>query len=542
MLYAHLSETGKPLDEATVQQLIYLRGYRDREFFANYFFSERCEHDFSKMHQDFFEAERYPERRGVKEAIAAPRGHAKTTFKLLIKVVHAICYHLEPFILIIGHTTQDAEERVGQILEVLETNHRLKAVFGPLLPETNKRRLRSRKRFETASGILVLGKSKGQSLRGLNHQGQRPSLIILDDVESMDEVRNPEQRRKTREWFFKDIMKLGKLQGQTNITLIGTCLHPEALLPELLENPAWQTSRYQAVISFATNQALWQQYRDLLTDLSCSNRVEQAYAFYKHHEAQMLEGVEVLWPEGEPYEYLMRIRIEEGEAAFNSEKQNEPFDPERNLFNMQQARFFKVLWQGQSIQALQWLDQDKKVPGEGLERIIAYHDPALGQKPAQGGDPDYAAIVVVGQDHEGYLYVLDVYLEKDTPDRQVRRALSLYEKWGFSKLYYENNGSQALMGQIYRDFFERLPEVPGFQVQGVHQSEDKFERISTLEPEVTNGYLRFSTDLSPRFMDQMTYFPMGSHDDGPDALHGAVRQLKRRLGRVTQVVYPQVPY
>ena len=161
--------------------------------------------------------------------------------------------------MIIGHTTQDAEERVGQILEVLETNVRLKTVFGSLLPESKKGRLRSRKRFETRNGILVLGKSKGQSLRGLNHHGQRPSMIILDDVEAMDEVRNPDQRRKTREWFFKDIMKLGKLQGQTNITLIGTCLHPEALLPELLENPAWQTSRYQAVISFATNQAFWQQ-------------------------------------------------------------------------------------------------------------------------------------------------------------------------------------------------------------------------------------------------------------------------------------------
>lgn len=534
--------TGKPIDADTARQLVYLRGYRDREFFANYFFGDRCEHPFSRMHQDFFEAERFPERRGVKEAIAAPRGHAKTTFKLLIKVVHAICYELESFILIIGHTTQDAEERVGQVLEILETNHRLKMVFGHLLPEVKKRRLRSRKRFETQTGILVLGKSKGQSLRGLNHLGERPSLIILDDVESMDEVRNPEQRRKTREWFFKDIMKLGKLQGQTNITLIGTCLHPEALLPELLENPAWQSSRYQAVISFATNQALWQQYRELLTDLSHPNRVTEAFAFYKQHETQMLEGSNVLWPEGEPYEYLMRIRIEEGEAAFNSEKQNEPFDPETNLFNMARARYFQIEWENQSIKALHWLEQEKRVLGHNLERIIAYHDPALGQKAAQRGDPDYAAIVVVGQDREGYLYVLDVYIEKDTPDKQVRRALTLYEKWGFSKLYYEDNGSQALMGQVYRDFLGRLPETPGFVLQGVHQSEDKFGRISTLEPEVTNGYVLFSNNLSPRFMDQMAYFPMGSHDDGPDALHGAVRQLKRRLGKITQLVYPQIPH
>lgn len=42
-------------------------------------------------------------------------------------------------------------------------------------------------------------------------------------------------------------------------------------------------------------------------------------------------------------------------------------------------------------------------------------------------------------------------------------------------------------------------------------------------------------------MSQLVLFPT-SHDDGPDALHGAVAQLKKGKGRVEQVSYGAVPY
>jgi hypothetical protein len=38
--------------------------------------------------------------------------------------------------------------------------------------------------------------------------------------------------------------------------------------------------------------------------------------------------------------------------------------------------------------------------------------------------------------------------------------------------------------------------------------------------------LLFSESIHPRLMDQLTLFPT-SYDDGPDALQGAVAQLKR---------------
>lgn len=522
-------EAGKRLTNPTViRQYIYVRGYWDFEFFARYFFPEHCKYPFSRMHLDFCKAESDPERRGRREAIAAPRGNAKTTLKLLIKALHSIVYEYEPFILIMGHSAQEAENKVKDILIELETNPRLKKVFGAL---TAKKA--SKKEFVTRTGIKVIAKSRGQQVRGLKHGMHRPSLIICDDIESLEGVLTPEQRAKTREWFLKDVLKCGQLDGTTNVIVIGTCLHSESLLSELLQSSGWQGSRYQSIISYAVNQGLWGEYQKILTDLSNPDRQGEAFAFYKAHEAVMLEGAQVLWPEGEPYEYLQRLMIHEGKASFNSEKQNEPHDPERQLFDMQRARRFKLETEGRRILGLRWLDgSNKLVRPDQLVKIIAFHDPAMGQKPAQSRPPDFSAIVVMVQDRDGYLYCLDAYIERDTPKIQVQQAFNLHDKWGFETLYFEDNASQALMKQIYTDALEKEGKGRLLRVVGVHQTEDKYKRISTLEPDISNGYLLFNETLNPRLIDQLVAFPT-TYDDGPDALHGAVRQLKKRLGSVT---------
>jgi predicted phage terminase large subunit-like protein len=535
-----LKATGEPISAETILELAFLRGLYDLEFFANFFFEDKLDFPFSKMHYDFFETAKDPFRRGLREAIAAPRGHAKTFLKLRVRVIHAICYQTEHFVLVLGHSLPDAEDKVAQIREELENNPRIKAVFGDLAPVKGQKRYRSRKKFVSASGVMVMARSKGQSIRGITHEGKRPSLIIFDDVESLEEVRNPEQRQKTKEWFNKDILKLGQLQGQTNITIIGTCLHPESLLTELLGDPGWTASRYQAVISYATNHELWEHYRQILTNLSDSNRVESAIQFYKTNETAMMDGTEVLWPEGEPYEYLMRIRILEGDAAFNSEKQNEPYDPQSQMFDMKSAHRFKWVYENGQVVALKVLQTGKVVPAQYIEKIIAFHDPAYGKDPTKRGDPDYACIVVAARDEDGYIYVLDVYLEKDLPDQQIKRMLMLYDKWGFETLYFESNGGQCLMGQLYKDAVDKRREPLQLRWIPRHETSDKTERISLMQPDILHGQIIFAEDLSPRFYDQMTYFPTGTYKDGPDALHGAWRELKKRPNTITMIQGPQV--
>ena len=54
-------------------------------------------------------------------------------------------------------------------------------------------------------------------------------------------------------------------------------------------------------------------------------------------------------------------------------------------------------------------------------------------------------------------------------------------------------------------------------------------RVASLQPDVKNGYILFRRDQS-LLLQQLRQFPLGAHDDGPDALEGA-RTLARRQGR-----------
>lgn len=497
---------------------IYTRAFQEFDFFVKWFFTHHCQFGFSGMHGRFIEDEHDPLRRGRRDVIAAPRGHAKTTFKVLFKALHAILYGYEPFILIVGHSAQEAQGKVQNILDELQSNQRLIDVFGELAPPLKHS---SRKGFVTRNGIRVMAKSKGQQVRGLLHGQHRPSLILCDDIESLDGTLTPEQRAKTRDWFYKDVMKCGQVDGSTNITVIGTCLHPESLLSELLQSPGWSSRKYQAVISFAENESLWEKWKTIYTDLSNPSRNEEAAEFYTAHKEAMLKGARVLWPDGETYLQLMKMRIDEGQASFYSEKQNDPFDPERQLFDMKRAKRFRIEEDG-----VFWLDgSSKKVVWADFERIVAFHDPALGKKPGQHSEPDFAAIVVVGKDFDGYLYTLDCYMEKTAPAVQIEKALSLHGKWDFDVLYLEENHFQQLMKPLYTQAIEDKG-LSDLRVVGVHQHQNKYQRISTLEPDISNGYLLFAESIHPRLIDQLTLFPT-SYDDGPDALHGAVSQLRR---------------
>jgi predicted phage terminase large subunit-like protein len=525
-LYDDLDQKNKLSNLQTARELLYLRAYWDFQFFVRYFFPHYCTWKFSRMHEEFCRDETDPARRSRREVIAAPRGHGKTTLKLTLKVIHAMAYAYESYILIIGQSAPEAEDKVQHILEELHTNKRLTNFYGSLAPQ---RGAGGKKSFVAANGIKVQAKSPNQQIRGIRKAAHRPSLIICDDVETLEAAQSAEQRSKMRSWFFKDVLHCGKVDGSTNFIFIGTCLHVESLLSELLVNPAWRGRKYQAVETFSERVDLWEEWTRRFTDLSNPNRDKEAEAYFRQHEEAMLAGTRVLWPEGETYLQLMKKLVADGRASFHSEKQNEPLDPDRQIFDMEKARRFEVVQNSNgAFVGLRWLNgSNRAVSAENLERIIAYHDPALGKKPDRKSDVDYAAIAVVARDRDGYLYFLDCYLKRANQSQQIAAAFSLREKWGFDTLYLESNHFQMLMKPVYDDAQARYPQTRPLQVIPIEQHRNKEQRISTLEPDITNGYLLFSNRLDPLIIQQMTLFPTADHDDAPDALQGAVDQLKR---------------
>lgn len=445
---------------------------------------------------------------GVRRAVAAPRGHAKSTNLTFKGTMHSTLYGYKHYPIIISDSSEQAEGFLDNIRVEFEENTAILEDFGPLAGSVWRSNV-----LVTKTNIKIEAIGSGKKIRGRKHRNWRPDLIILDDVENDENVRTPEQRKKLKDWFDKAVSKCG--DDYTDIVYIGTLLHYDSLLAKTLANPAYRSIKYKAVIRFSQADDLWQQWETIFTDLSNDDREADALAFFQAHKDAMLEGTQVLWEEKLSYYDLMVMRVSEGEASFNSEEQNEPINPDDCLFMEE------------------WFDYYNEAEvnfGDPAFDFFGFIDPSLGKTKRS----DFSAIVTLAKHKgSGYMYVVDADIERRHPDRIIADVLAK-ERWlrasfghGYRKLGAETNQFQWFL----KEELAKASAKAGLYlpIEEVQQTSDKVMRVQTLQPDVKNKYIKFNR-RHKRLLEQLTQFPMGAHDDGPDALEGA-RSIAKKVKR-----------
>jgi len=263
---------------------------------------------------------------GSRMVQAAPRGHAKSTLTTLILPLWCVAARHRRFIGILSDTSEQAGDFLETVKAELLANERLQEDFPQACGRGRNWKIG---RIETANGVRLIGWGKRKRLRGARFINRRPDLIICDDLEDDENIDSPEQREKDRRWFFKAVMKIGG--KYTVYVVIGTLLHYDSLLARLLKQPGWTGKKWRAVIRWSTSPC-WQTWEKIYADAGNPEAEPQADAYFENHREEMLAETEVLWPEVESYYYLMKMRVSDGPAYFDSEKQNEPIHPEDCLF------------------------------------------------------------------------------------------------------------------------------------------------------------------------------------------------------------------
>ena len=445
---------------------------------------------------------------GVRRAVAAPRGHAKSTNLTFKGTMHSTLYGYKHYPIIISDSSEQAEGFLDNIRVEFEENTAILEDFGPLAGSVWRSNV-----LVTKTNIKIEAIGSGKKIRGRKHRNWRPDLIILDDVENDENVRTPEQRSKLKNWFDKAVSKSG--DDYTDIVYIGTLLHYDSLLAKTLTNPAYRSIKYKAVIQFSQADDLWQQWESIFTDLANDDREADALAFFQAHKAAMLEGTQVLWEEKLSYYDLMVMRVSEGEASFNSEEQNEPINPDDCLFMEEWFEYYNEA------------ESNFRDP---VFDFFGFIDPSLGKTKRS----DFSAIVTLAKHRSsGYMYVVDADIERRHPDRIIADVLAK-ERWlrasfghGYRKLGAETNQFQWFL----KEELAKASAKAGLYlpIEEVQQTSDKVMRIQTLQPDVKNKYIKFNR-RHKRLLEQLTQFPMGAHDDGPDALEGA-RSIAKRVKR-----------
>lgn len=180
-------------------------------------------------------------------AVAAPRGHAKSTGFTHSFGAAAALFRLEPHILIVSATEELAMGHLGDISAALHDNDDLRAEFGikSFLVDSKSEIIVE---CEDEYRFRFIARGAGQKLRGMKWRGRRPGLILCDDVEEDEQVENPDRRRKFRRWVMRALLPLMRKGGK--IRWHGTILHEDAMLARLLKDGEWTSRLYRAHASF----------------------------------------------------------------------------------------------------------------------------------------------------------------------------------------------------------------------------------------------------------------------------------------------------
>jgi len=483
--------------------------------FAMIYFKHYCILAFAQFQKDLIGyLEKIITKRGQRLAVAAPRGNAKSSLITLIYVLWCICFNFEPCILIFSSTKDQAEKLLLHIKDELSSNIELMNDFPEVCEKPNKRWRQDE--IITKNNVNVKISSQGNNIRGLRSKADRPTLIILDDIESIEAVRSQNGREKICDWFSKVLLNLGS--KKTNYIVVGTILHFDSLLAKLTSGerekfPGFERRVYQSVITWTKRQELWDKWsgyycgKELYDEKTGPDAAEQ---FFSKNSTLMLEGTEVLWPEKESYYDLMVIREEIGDFSFQSEKQNEPKDSGSLSLDINTIEWWTERFDSN--------DDLANFLGGNLF-VMGSVDPAI----KTGKRHDYSAIITAFVDRATKdIYIIDADIGKWNLDTLVTRICMHHQSRKYSSFFYEANAAQAWLGDTIRKEASNIPIKP------VTNTKSKDGRIAKAILLIQRGKVKLSRKLT-ELNRQLSNYPFAAHDDAVDALATLVDMVDEML-------------
>ena len=467
--------------------------------FAQTYFPHYIKHTPATVHDYLFDRfqEVVDNKIGDHDAVAAPRGHAKSTIITQIGTLWCVVTGRKKYPLIVMDALDQALPMLEAIKAELQFNPRLLLDF----PEaTGQGRVWQVGVIVTTNDVKVEVFGSGKKIRGRRHGPHRPDLIIGDDLENDENVRSPEQRDKLMSWVTKSLLSLGPADDSMDVFIIGTILHYDSVLARLIANKLWRGTKFRAVEQWPGRMDLWDRWGELLLN----DGEEVALAFYQAKKSQMDDGAKICWPGGTTFYKLMVKRARDGKSAFDSEQQNDPVSGDDAPF-------------ANCIQF--WVNR--------LNEWVFYGacDPSLGKK---GASRDPSALLVGGGNRvTGVLDVVEARIAKRVPDKIIEDVIALQREyrclvWVVETIQFQ----EFLRTELVKRSAARGIPVPA---AAVTPHDDKLLRIESLQPHMANGLIRLHSSQNT-LIEQLTHFPKADHDDGPDALQMLWAAFVSRMG------------
>ena len=446
-----------------------------------------------------------------KVCYSMPRGFAKSTFVSNVFPIHQCYFECatdggRKYILIISETEDLSTKFVEYINSQLKYNEKLRNDFGTIMDTSKFNNTKDTgMEFITTKGTMVRAAGMGKALRGARNGAYRPDLVILDDLESAVNTNTKELREKNLLWYNSVIEPIG-VEGRTAFLYVGTLVHGQGLLPDILTRIDYQCRKYSAIVSEPEELDMWEHYSDILDDKTDPDREAKADAYYEENKEAMDKGCKTLWSSRWTYAALMKKKSIIGTKAFNSEYMNIAYDPDSQVFNEDTVTFYddRDLFD-------QW--------GRRMSMdVYGFWDLAVGKGNKRD---DFNAIIILGRAKlTGVMYVLDAWSGKVPAHKALAIAEQKICEWQ-PRLF----GVETI--QMQYEFYRQLQEnimkhgLYATRLKAYNPKAKKEDRIQILEPLFETGYLRVKK-TQRLLLEQLYGFPNWEHDDLPDALASAV--------------------
>lgn len=391
-------------------------------------------------------------------AVAAPRGHAKSTAVTHVYVLAAVLFREHDYVMLVSDTEGQSKEFLNNIAMELKENEELIKFFGV------HKFIR-----DSATDIVVMMKdghqfriiAKGseQKLRGMNWRGKRPNLIIGDDLENDEIVLNDDRRERFRQWFFSALLPAGS--DHCKVRIVGTILHLDSLLERLLNDTEWLARRYEA-----------------------------------HND----DFSSILWPEKFPRHRLEKIRqiyVNQGyPEGYSQEYRNYPIDQETAYFRQE------------DLQAA--TDEDLTLPGEAYLGV----DLAISEKDRRA----FTAFVVAKRLADGKVVVPEAMRGRWDSTEIIDNLFGMVLKHKITRVIVEADKIEKALGPyIYEEMNRRNVY---FDIDVKTPTQDKLQRARPLQAMMRSGNVAFDKTGSwyPDLENEFLTFPKGAYKDQVDAL------------------------
>lgn len=375
-------------------------------------------------------------------------------------------------------------------------------------------------------GGQIACSSHGSSDRGSRDEEQRPDLIIGDDIENMKTVATEDLRDKTQEWWEAEVIPM--LDPTTGRAIwVGTMLHEDAAMAREADSGAYEVVRKQAIIREASNQALWDEWKEVWRKAQAETGVgiKAARAFYEAHAAAMDAGAVVLWPARHPYIELCEKRRLLGSARFSTEYQSMPLAAENLIVQRSQINDFTMEpFVGPDGKPDTYLIGENGVVAKLSECLLYLAiDPAISEK----ASADYFALAVMAAHSTGTRWFLEFVRDHLAFSAQVTAVIQQYVKWrarvgdrvqavGIESVMYQ----KALKQRI-----DEAARAAGLSIptRELHPVGDKVLRLTRHQPTFEQGLVYIQKDLHIFAVDEICGFTRDGkikpkNDDAMDAV------------------------